>query len=219
MKVLVIEDDRDVRTSLIKTLEEEEILVDFAVDGEEGLYRVDQWKYDVVILDVMLPKMDGWEILNRLRQRNDRTPVLMLTALDALDDRIRGLNQGADDYLAKPYSEGELLARLRALHRRATGQAKDTINLGCVEVNTANLTVTLSGEHVPLTASQFRIVAYLAERAGTVISRTELGEAITSDDDETLSRVIDVQVYHIRRKLGKDFIQSRRGLGYVIPQS
>jgi len=217
MKVLVIEDDRDVRTSLIKTLQEEAILVDSAEDGEEGMYRAAEWKYDVIILDVMLPKLDGWEILARLRERNDLTPVLMLTALDALDDRIKGLNQGADDYLAKPYSEGELLARLRALHRRATGQAKDTINLGSVELKTAQQTVTLSGRQVQLTASQYRIVAYLAERAGTVISRTELGEAITDEDDETFSRVIDVQVYHIRRKLGKDFVQSRRGLGYVIP--
>ncbi|SHJ14991.1 two-component system, OmpR family, response regulator [Rubritalea squalenifaciens DSM 18772] len=217
MKVLVIEDDADVRQSLVQTLEEELFVVDAAVDGAEGLYRASEWQYDVIVLDVMLPELDGWKVIERLRVKGILTPVLMLTALGEINHRIRGLDSGADDFLSKPFDERELVARLYALHRRATGRAAHCIELGQIVVNTVDQTVSLRGEQISLTASQYRIVAHLATRAGQVISREELAEAIISEDNDRLSNVIDVQIHHIRRKLGKDFIVSRRGLGYVIP--
>jgi len=217
MKVLVIEDDADVRGSLVQSLEDEQYVVDAVADGEEGLYRAEEWTYDVIILDVMLPGLDGWQILRRLRQHKNRTPVLMLTALDAFDDRVRGLDEGADDYLVKPFQERELTARLRALHRRTFQQTDNSLTIGQVEIRVAEQQVLVRGEPVELTAAQYRIVTHLATRAGRVVSRADLAEAATGDDDIGDSNVIDVQIHHIRRKLGKAFIQNRRGLGYVVP--
>ena len=218
MKILVIEDDFDVRASLVQTLEEERYAVDSVSNGPEGLYRALEWKYDLILLDVMLPGMDGWQVLETLRKEKRVTPVLMLTALDSLDDRVKGLNTGADDYLPKPYSERELLARVRALHRRSMGQSCTVIEIGDVEIDTAKQTVLLKGEQTELTASQYRIVEYLGSRAGTLVSKNELTEVIVGDDETSVSNVIDVQIYHIRRKLGKGFIQNRRGLGYLVSQ-
>lgn len=219
MKVLVIEDDRDVRDSLIQVLRDESFIVDAVADGAEGLYRAKEWQYDLLILDVMLPELNGWQVLERLRRNGIKTPVLMLTALGDIDDRVKGLDSGADDYLAKPFSERELLARARALYRRSFGQADDVISIGRVEIYTAERRVLLNGSPVVLTAAQYRIVAYLAVRTGQVVSRQRLAEAIVGEDNFTLSNVIDVQIHHIRRKLGKDFVQNRRGLGYTIPKS
>jgi two-component system OmpR family response regulator len=217
--LLAVEDDPDVRSSLRQTLEDEAFIVDAVDNGPEGLYRASEWKYDVIVLDVMLPEMKGWEVLEALRRKKNRTPVLMLTALDALDDRVRGLETGADDYLTKPFSDRELLARIRALHRRAVGQSDDMIDLGDVVLDTARRLVLLKGIPVELTANQYRIVVYLAERADTVVSRNDLSEAIIGEEDSAMSNVIEVQVYHIRRKLGKNFIRNKRGLGYVVPKS
>ncbi len=218
MKILVIEDDEDVRDSLRLTLEDEHFVVDTAEDGEVGLYRAREWKYDLIVLDVMLPELDGWGVLEALRSAKVPTPVLMLTALDSLDDRVKGLNQGADDYLAKPFSERELLARIRALHRRSVGQASDVLEFGDVAVRTSERRVERKGAPVELTAAQYRIVEYLALRAGKVVPGGELAEAITGEDESAMSNVIEVQIHHIRRKLGKAFIQNRRGLGYLVPR-
>ncbi len=219
MKILVIEDDYDVRESLRMALEDEDFIVDAVENGAEGLYRASEWKYDVIVLDVMLPELNGWQVLESLRKKGNRTPVLMLTALDALDDRVKGLEIGADDYLTKPYSERELLARVRALHRRSIGQSESLVDLGEVTIDTAQKVIRRKGEPVALTGSQYRIAVYLGTRADQVISRTQLAEAITGDDEETWSNVLDVQIYNIRRKLGKNFIQNRRGLGYVVPST
>ena len=217
MKILVIEDDPDLRASLVDTLEDERFIVDTASDGEEGLYRAMEWQYDLIVLDVMLPKLDGRDVLQKMRARGCKTPVLMLTALDSFDDRIAGLNLGADDYLAKPFNEGELIARLMALHRRASGRAENRIVLGEVEIDPAAQRVYRHGQHVPLSLAQFRLVAHLAAQRGKVVSRMELAEAVTNEEDHAPSNVIDVQVHHIRRKLGKDLVQSQRGAGYFIP--
>ena len=219
MKILVVEDDYDVRASLVMTLEDERFVVDAVDNGPEGLYRAQEWKYDLILLDVMLPEMDGWQILEALRKEKNTTPVLMLTALDALDDRVKGLNSGADDYLAKPYSERELLARIRALYRRSVGQSNDVIEIGEVEINTVEHTVSKKGEAIELTAAQYRIVEYLGTRAGAIVARSDLAEAIVGEVEAAISNVIDVQIYHIRRKLGKGFIENRRGLGYLVPKS
>ncbi len=217
LKILVIEDDFDVRNGLVQTLTEENFSVDAVDNGPEGLYRAQEWDYDVVVLDVMLPEMSGWSILEKLR-RKKATPVLMLTALADIDDRVKGLNSGADDYLVKPYNDRELLARVRALSRRSMGLAENQIELGRVFIDIADQSVFLDGEPIRLTAAQYKLVAYMARRAGTVVSRNELSEAISGENDETMSNVIDVQVHHVRRKLGKDFLQNRRGLGYIVPK-
>lgn len=218
MKILVIEDDFDVRDSLRQTLEDERFVVDTVENGAEGLYRAREWKYDVILLDVMLPELDGWQILKELRDQKIQTPVLMLTALDHLDDRVRGLKGGADDYVVKPYHERELVARVQALHRRSLNLTGDVIFIGGVEINTASSLVKLNGKIVNLTSHQYRILEYLASRAGQVISQKELAEAVIGEEEAAISNVIDVQIYHIRRKLGKDFVQNRRGLGYIIPE-
>ncbi len=215
VKLLVIEDDRDVREGIVQTLTEEHFTVDAVDNGAEGLYYAKNWEYDVIVLDVMLPEMNGWQVLRQLRQAK-ATPVLMLTALGEVDDRVMGLNEGADDYLVKPYNERELLARIRALTRRSTVLSNEKILLGRVTVDLASQSVEFDGEEVKLTAAQYKLLEYLARRAGKVVPRQELADAIGMNED-SLSNVLDVQVHHIRRKLGKDFLQSRRGLGFIIP--
>jgi len=218
MKILLIEDDADVRESVVQTLEDPDFLVDTAATGTEGLYRASEWTYDVIVMDVMLPELDGWEILEQLKMKQVQTPVLMLTALDSVDDRVRGLEAGADDYLGKPFSERELNARIRALYRRSLGHSTNQIDLGAVEIDTERQQVFLHGDRINLTAAQYRITVYLALRAGQVIPRRELEEATQVDENGT-SNVIDVQIYHIRRKLGKHVIQSRRGLGFFFQET
>lgn len=217
MKILVVEDDVLVRRGLVKLLTAEGFDVDEVGDGEEGLYRAREWQYDLIILDVMLPEQDGWQVTENLRRLEKDTPVLMLTALSETDDLVKGLNLGADEFMTKPYNERELLARIRALTRRSKGNAKDEIALGSALINVAEKTIYKDGEPVDLTAKQYRIVEYLALRAGKVVSRDELMEFMFGENEDSISNLIDVHVHNIRRKLGKDFLQSRRGLGYIIP--
>ncbi|WP_309386017.1 response regulator transcription factor [Cerasicoccus frondis] len=217
MKILLVEDDDDVRKTLTRSLEEEGFSVECEVNGLEGLYRAENWDFDIIILDVMLPEADGWAVLKKLR-RTKATPVLMLTALGQLDDRIYGLNNGADDYMAKPYETPELIARVRALARRSMGMAENIIDLGRVIIDVSSYGITLDGEPVKLTAGQFKIVEHLARNAGKIISRDQLCEALLIEDEEAFSNVLDVQIYNIRKKLGKDFLQNRRGVGYIIPK-
>jgi len=215
MRILVVEDEPDLLASLAKTLREEGYAVDTAEDGEEGLFKAESWAYDVLVLDVMLPRLDGWELLRRLR-RTKKTPVLMLTARDAVRDRVHGLDSGADDYLTKPFDRDELLARLRALIRRGAGQALPRLEIGAVVVDTAARTVTRQGDPVPLTAREYSLVEFLALHRGQVVTRTTLYEHLFDEDDNTLSNLLDVHVSNIRKKLGHDFIVTRRGHGYCI---
>jgi len=215
--ILVVEDDADVRSAISKALRENGFDVALAEDGAVGLYQALNWDYDAIVLDVMLPEIDGWEVLRRLR-RHKRTPVLMLTARGELDDRVQGLNGGADDYLVKPYEPVELIARLRALVRRSTGLADNRIDLGRVLIDTDSQTVRLDDQVVGLTPAQYKIVEHLARHAGKLISRSQLCEALLIEDEEAFSNVLDVQIYHIRKKLGKSFLQNRRGEGYIIPK-
>lgn len=217
VKILSVEDDSDVRTSLTRALSEEGFFVESESSGAEGLYRAENWDYDVIVLDVMLPEMDGWEVLKRLRRKRT-TPVLMLTALGQLDDRLQGLNGGADDYMVKPCEPQELIARLRALVRRTVGMAGNQIDLGRVVIDTASHDITVDDNEVKLTSSQFNIVEHLARNAGKLVSREKLCEALLIEDEEAFSNVLDVQIYNIRKKLGKDFLQNRRGVGYIIPK-
>ena len=215
MRLLVIEDDPALQRTLAVTLREENYAVDTASDGAEGLFKAQQGAYDAIVLDVMLPKLDGWGVLAGLRPAV-ATPVLMLTARDTVPDRIKGLNHGADDYLTKPFNIDELLARLRALIRRSAGQTQSLIQLGDVTLDTAAKRVTRAATEIALTAREYSLVEYLALHRGEVVSRARLYDHLFDEDDDTLSNLLDVHVSNLRKKLGHDLITTRRGHGYSI---
>jgi two-component system OmpR family response regulator len=215
MRVLVVEDEPDLRASLARALRDDGYAVDDAPDGEEGLYKAENSDYDAVLLDIMLPRIDGWELLRRLRKKK-KTPVLMLTARDGVPDRVRGLDTGADDYLVKPFDLSELLARLRALIRRAASQGQSRLEFGGVVIDTAARTVSRGGEPVLLTAREYALVEFLALHRGRVVTRTMLYEHLFDENDSSLSNLLDVHVSNIRKKLGHDFITTRRGHGYCV---
>ena len=215
MRILVIEDEPDLLAGLARSLREEGYAVDTAQDGEDGLLKALDVNYDAVVLDVMLPRLDGWEVLRGLRQKK-KTPVLLLTARDKTTDRVRGLDSGADDYLIKPFDLSELMARLRALIRRSASEAKSVIDLGAVQVDTAARIVTRDAAPVVLTAREYALVEYLALHRGEVVTRTTLYEHLFDETDDSLSNLLDVHVSNVRKKLGHDFIITRRGHGYCI---
>ena len=215
MRVLVVEDERELLRIVAQALREDGYAVDEASDGESGLAKARSWDYDAILLDLMIPKLDGWTLLRTLRIKK-KTPVLMLTARDAVADRVKGLDLGADDYLVKPFDLAELLARLRALIRRSTGQADPCIKIGDIVIDTRAKTVSCGGEPIFVTAREYSLVELLALRRGEVVSRTRLYEHLFDENDDSMSNLLEVHVSNIRRKLGKDFIETRRGQGYVI---
>jgi len=215
MRVLIVEDEPDLLDSLVQAVREDGYAVDGAPDGEEGLYKAQNYEYDAVVLDIMLPRIDGWEVLRRLR-KSKKTPVLMLTALDAIRDRVRGLDTGADDYVIKPFDVEEVLARLRALIRRSASQAQPFLTIGEVVIDTAARKVSRAGETVMLTAREYALLEFLALHRGKLVTRTMLYEHLFDENDSTLSNLLDVHVSNIRKKLGHDFITTRRGHGYSI---
>jgi two-component system OmpR family response regulator len=215
MRILVVEDEPRLLRNLAKALREEGYAVDAAADGEDGLFKADAFNYDAIILDVMMPKLDGWEMLEQLRKKK-RTPVLMLTARDAHGDRVKGLDTGADDYLVKPFDLAELLARLRALIRRSNNQTSSRIEIHDVVLDTRARSAAKAGVSVVLTAREFAILEYLAIHRGQVITRSELYEHLFDENDDTLSNLLDVHIFSIRKKLGSEIIATRRGQGYCI---
>lgn len=216
MRLLLVEDEPDLASGLARALRNEGYSVDLADNGDDALRKAVDVSYNLIVLDVMLPGLNGWEVLSRLRQTH-HTPVMMLTARDTTADRVRGLDAGADDYLVKPFEVSELLARLRALIRRATGQARPEVKVGDVLIDTAARTVSLAGSPADLTAREYVVLEYLALHRGEVVSRTRLYEHLFDENDDTLSNVIDVHVFNLRKKLGSDLIVTRRGHGYCIP--
>jgi two-component system, OmpR family, response regulator len=215
MRLLVVEDEPDLLGSLMQALREDGYAADSAADGEEGLFKAEGCDYDAIVLDVMLPGIDGWELLRRLR-RTKQTPVLLLTARDAVRDRVRGLDTGADDYVVKPFDLAELLARLRALIRRSASQAQSAIEIGEVLIDTAARTVSRKGKLVILTAREYALVEFLVLHQDKVVTRTMLYEHLFDENDSTLSNLLDVHVSNVRKKLGHDFITTRRGHGYSV---
>jgi len=215
MRILAVEDDPDLLYVVACTLREEGYAVDTAEDGEEGLFKATSWDYDVIILDVMLPKIDGWSLLEQLR-RMKTVPVLMLTAKDRVTDRVRGLDGGADDYLVKPFQLAELRARLRALIRRAAGQSHPVIEVKGVLIDTRSRSVSRNGVEVELTAREYSLVELLALHAGRLVTRTMIYEHLFGEDDDSLSNLVEVHVSNVRKKLGRDFITTRRGHGYLV---
>jgi len=215
MRLLVVEDEVDLLESLAQALREDGYAVDTADNGDEGYFKAKTWDYDAIVLDWMLPKLNGIELLRRLR-RDKKTPVLLLTAKDAVSDRVAGLDQGADDFLVKPFNLSELLARVRALIRRSTGNASNLIVIGSVEINLASKTVMESGNAVELTAREYAMLELLAVHAGKLVSRTMIYNHIFDEQDDTLSNLVDVHISHLRKKLGRDLIETRRGQGYIL---
>lgn len=219
MRVLVVEDNPDVARQVKDTLEQELFVVDLAADGETGWFMADTEAYDAVILDLGLPKLDGLTVLQRWRRSGNQVPVLILTSRDTWREKVSGLRAGADDYLAKPFELEELLARLEALLRRATGHASPILKSGPVELDTASARVTMNGNHISLTAQEYRALQYMMQNEGKVVSKAELSEHIYEQVVERDSNVIEVLINHLRNKLDPTLIRTRRGLGYqlVVP--
>ncbi len=216
MRVLLVEDEPELASAIRRALSDEAFAVDIAPDGAEGLYRALEISYDAIILDLMLPVRDGWDVLQELRRNGRVTPVLILTARDAVEDRVRGLNLGGDDYLVKPFAIDELIARLRALGRRAVAHPSPHMTLGPVRIDMAARRVFHEGHEVELTGREYSILELLAQSRGAIVSRTQISERLYSDDEEFVSNGIDVHVASLRRKLGGTLIQTRRGFGYLI---
>jgi len=216
MRLLVVEDEPELAATLKKVLVEEGFAADIAADGEEALWQAESASYDVIVLDLMIPRVDGWEVVRRLRARGDRVPVLMLTARDATADKVRGLDAGADDYLTKPFTLVELLARIRALIRRAAGSPAPVITLGDIRIEPSGRRVTRTGVDVELAPKEYALLEFLALHRGEVITRSMLYEHIYDDDQDTMSNVMDVYVASLRKKLGRDLIRTCRGAGYII---
>ena len=216
MRLLLVEDDADLQRSLKKALGDAGYAVDQAFDGEEGHFLGDTEPYDVVILDLGLPKMDGVRVLQQWRKAGRMMPVLILTARDSWSDKVAGFDAGADDYLAKPFYTEELLARLRALLRRAAGIATAEIEIGPLRIDTRSSRVSLNGNPIKLTSLEYRLLAYLAHHKGRVVSRTELVEHLYDQDFDRDSNTIEVFVGRLRKKLEADLIQTVRGLGYCL---
>ena len=220
MRILIIEDERHLAKILKKGLEENGFIVDMCHDGEEGLYMAETYPFDAILLDILLPKMDGLTILNRLRAKNIGVPVLMLTAKGELEDRVKGLNTGADDYIAKPFDFQELLARLNAVIRRSSNKASPVISIDDLTINMDLKTVTRSGKDIRLSTKEYSLLEYLVLNSGRVISRTELTEHMYDTDFDLDSNVIDVYINYLRNKIDKGFgrnlVHTVRGAGYVL---
>jgi len=216
MRLLLVEDDAKLATAVCRGLRHEGYAVDHAADGDAAMADAYVWDYDAVVLDLMLPRRNGLEVCRALRERGEGVPILMLTARGAVDDRIRGLDAGADDYLAKPFDFGELLARLRALIRRGPSQRPPQLIVGDLVVDPAAHTVSCAGEPVELTAREFSVLEYLAHRPGEVVTRAELLEHVWDANFEGSTNIVDVYVGYVRRKLGRPLIRTVRGAGFVL---
>jgi two-component system, OmpR family, response regulator len=220
MRLLVVEDDAKLARALQRGLQREGYAVDLASDGDEGLEQASENDYDVVLLDVMLPGRDGFAVCRAMRRKERWAPVLMLTARDQVDDRIRGLDAGADDYLVKPFDYGELLARLRALIRRGPSERPPILEVGDLRVDPATRTVSRAGKEVELTVREFALLHFLARHAGEVVSREQLLEHVWDDAGEGSTNVVDVYVGYLRNKLERPFrkkmIRTVRGVGFML---
>lgn len=219
MRALVVEDYAPVRTAVRDGLTDHGFAVDLASDGEEGLWLAEQHPYDVVILDLMLPKLPGLDVLRRLRAGGSMTPVLVLTARDTVGDRVEGLDTGADDYLVKPFAFAELLARVRALVRRRYDHARPMLEVGDLRIDTTRRRVRRGDRDIPMSAREYALLEYLAMRTGEVVTRTAIWDHIYDFHADAQSNVVDVYIGYLRKKLGPPpLIHTRRGHGYVLSE-
>lgn len=222
MRILVVEDDRRSREFLAKGLTESGYVTDTAGDGEEGLYLATEYEYDLIVLDVMLPVFDGWRVLEKLRERERLMPVLFLTARDAVADRVKGLELGADDYLVKPFAWAEFLARVRTLLRRGPARQQEVLTMADLELDIPKMKARRGGKALDLTAKEFQLLCLLARRRGEVLSRTTIAEQVWDMNFSTDSNAVDVAMGRLRRKVDEPFskklIHTMRGLGYVMEE-
>jgi two-component system OmpR family response regulator len=216
MRVLVVEDDIDLNRQLVSAMIDAGYAVDTALDGEDGFHLGDTEPYDLAILDIGLPKMDGISVLEGWRRAGRNMPVILLTARDRWSDKVSGMDAGADDYVAKPFHMEELLARVRAQVRRAAGHARSEIECGPVRLDTRSARVTCDGQVVKLTSHEYRLLSYLMHHNGRIVSRTELVEHLYDQDFDRDSNTIEVFIGRLRKKLPTDLIETVRGLGYRL---
>jgi heavy metal response regulator len=220
MRILVVEDDKKVAGFIKKGLEEETYAVDVAYDGEDGLHFGSEGQYDLIILDIMLPKIDGLEILSQLRDQGKDTPILLLTAKDAVDDKVAGLNKGADDYLTKPFAFSELLARVRVLLRRGKAEVKTTLMILDLTLDLVSHKVNRGGDEIELTGKEYGLLEYFMRNQEKVLTRTMIAEHVWDYNFDTFTNVIDVYINHLRKKIDKGrelkLLHTLRGVGYVM---
>lgn len=216
MRVLLVEDEPTISANIATALTGAGCFTNISTDGEDAWFRGDTEDFDLVILDLGLPKMDGLAVLKRWRAAGRKMPVLILTARGSWPERVEGIDAGADDYLAKPFQIEELIARVRALVRRAAGQSSPILEAGTVAVDTRQMRVTVNGTTLPLSPLEYRLVAYLILHQGRVVSPSELIEHLYGDDDARDANALEALVTRLRRKVGTDVIQTRRGFGYVV---
>ena len=222
MRILIVEDEKKVSAFIKKGLEEETYAVDIAPDGEEGLLLGEQNQYDLIILDLMLPKIDGLEVLSTLRGRKIETPILLLTAKDSVEDKVTGLNQGADDYLTKPFAFSELLARIRVLLRRGKADVQTTLEIADLTLDLVSHKVIRENHNIELTGKEYSLLEYFLRNKGKVLTRTMIAEHVWDYNFDTFTNVIDVYVNHLRKKIDKDYSQkllhTLRGVGYIMKE-
>ena len=222
MRILVVEDERDLNNVIVKKLTLDGYSVDACFNGVDALDYIEMGEYDTVILDIMLPKLNGLGVLERLRSKKNMTPILFLTAKDSIEDRVKGLDSGADDYLVKPFAFAELLARIRVLTRKKTGNATNVFTLADLTVNCDNHTVTRCGKSISLTAKEFSILEYMIRNKGIVLQREQVERHIWNYDYEGGSNIIDVYIRYLRKKVDDGFdvklIHTVRGTGYVLKE-
>lgn len=221
MKILIIEDDVKIINFLKKGLEEECYIVDFSTNGDEGLYLASINTYDLILLDIMLPIKDGIEVCKSLRSSNIQTPIIMLTAKDSIEDKIKGLDIGANDYLAKPFSFAELLARIR-VQLRITSTTQTKLSIADLELDLLNKTASRANQNIVLTAKEFALLEYLIKNKNRVLSETTINEALSSFEDSNISNIVNVYIYRLRNKIDKNFenklIKTVRGIGFKISE-
>ena len=220
MKILVVEDERDLNRIITKHLKKNNYSVDRCFDGQEALDFISYSEYDLIITDIMMPNVDGYEFIDKLRANKNNTPVIMLTAKDALEDKIVGLDSGADDYIVKPFEFDELLARIRVLMRRNYGLATNIIQIEEVTLDLAKKQVTKSGEIIDLTGKEYEVLEYLMKNKGSILSRDQILNHVWDYEYEGASNIVDVIIKNIRKKLdrgeGNTIIYTKRGLGYFV---
>lgn len=222
MRILVVEDEKDLNNIITKHLKKNNFSVDSVFNGEEALEYLDYGAYDLIILDIMLPKVNGYEVIKKLRENKNETAVLMLTARDSIEDKIKGLDLGADDYLIKPFDFGELLARIRALVRRKYGNTSNTMEIDDLCIDIAKKTVVRGGKNIELTGKEYEVLEYLIQNKGHVLSRDKIRDSVWDYGYEGESNIIDVLIKNIRKKIdignSKPLIHTKRGLGYVLKE-
>ena len=216
MKILIVEDDENILSFLKRGFQEEDYIIDSADDGDDGEYLATSNSYDIIILDWMLPNKSGIEILSSIREQNITTPVIMLTAKGEIDDKIEGLTYGADDYMSKPFSFKELLARSKALYRRSISVASNSINIKDIIINIDAKSVTKDNQELELAQKEYELLLFLAKNKNKIVSNSMIEEQLWNNEEYINSNVIQVTIYNLRKKLGKEFIKSSRGLGYKI---